>query len=99
VGYRLLWRRWPITEVEVVLDAEVGARPGLAVGWGATLGSVERSAIALALLDAAMLADGDLAEPFLLDEQDRHRRHRRPRDERVRRTPQIAALTPDSRPT
>ena len=59
----------PITEVEVVLDADVGGRPGLALGWGATLGTVERRAIALALLDAAMLADGDLAEPLMLDEQ------------------------------
>lgn len=59
----------PITEVEVVLDADVDARPGLALGWGATLGTVERRAIALALLDAAILADGDLAEPLTLDEQ------------------------------
>lgn len=59
----------PITEVEVVLDADVGGRPGLALGWGATLGTVERRAIAIALLDAAMLADGDLAEPLMLDEQ------------------------------
>lgn len=59
----------PITEVEVVLDANVDGRPGLALGWGATLGTVERRAIALALLDAAMLADGELAEPLLLDEQ------------------------------
>ncbi|KWX68425.1 carbon-phosphorus lyase complex subunit PhnI [Mycobacterium sp. NAZ190054] len=59
----------PITEVEVVLDADVDGRPGLALGWGATLGTVERRAIALALLDAAMLADGDLAEPLTLDEQ------------------------------
>ncbi|AKS34569.1 carbon-phosphorus lyase complex subunit PhnI [Mycolicibacterium goodii] len=59
----------PITEVEVVLDADVDGRPGLAVGWGATVGTVERRAIALALLDAAILADGDLAEPLTLDEQ------------------------------
>lgn len=59
----------PITEVEVVLDADVDGGPGLALGWGATLGAVERRAIALALLDAAMLADGDLAEPLMLDEQ------------------------------
>ena len=59
----------PITEVEVVLDADVEGRPGLALGWGATLGTVERRAIALALLDAAILADGDLAEPLTLDEQ------------------------------
>jgi alpha-D-ribose 1-methylphosphonate 5-triphosphate synthase subunit PhnI len=58
----------PITEVEVVLDADVDGRPGLALGWGATMGTVERRAIALALLDAAILADGDLAEPLTLDE-------------------------------
>jgi alpha-D-ribose 1-methylphosphonate 5-triphosphate synthase subunit PhnI len=59
----------PITEVEVVLDADVGGRPGLATGWGATLGTIERRAISLALLDAAMQADGELSEPLTLDEQ------------------------------
>lgn len=59
----------PITEVEVVLDADVGGRPGLAMGWGATIGTVERRAIALALLDAAILADGELSETLALDEQ------------------------------
>ena len=59
----------PITEVEVVLDADVDGRPGLATGWGATLGTVERRAISLALLDGAMQADGELSEPLTLDEQ------------------------------
>jgi alpha-D-ribose 1-methylphosphonate 5-triphosphate synthase subunit PhnI len=59
----------PITEVEVVLDADVDGRPGLATGWGASLGMVERRAISLALLDAAMQADGELQEPLMLDEQ------------------------------
>jgi alpha-D-ribose 1-methylphosphonate 5-triphosphate synthase subunit PhnI len=59
----------PITEVEVVLDADVGGRPGLATGWGASLGTVERRAISLALLDGAMQADGELREPLTLDEQ------------------------------
>ncbi len=59
----------PVTEVEVVLDAEVDGRPGLATGWGASLGTVERRAIALALLDAAMQADRELREPLLLDPQ------------------------------
>lgn len=59
----------PITEVEVVLDADVDGRPGLATGWGATLGTVERRAISLALLDGAMQADGELREPLMLDEQ------------------------------
>jgi alpha-D-ribose 1-methylphosphonate 5-triphosphate synthase subunit PhnI len=39
------------------------------MGWGATMGTVERRAIALALLDAAMQADGELREPLVLDEQ------------------------------
>lgn len=59
----------PVTEVEVVLDADIDGRPGLAMGWGATLGTVERRAISLALLDAAMQADGQLHEPLILDEQ------------------------------
>jgi len=59
----------PITEVEVVLDADVEGHPGLATGWGASLGTVERRAISLALLDAAMQADGELREPLMLDEQ------------------------------
>jgi alpha-D-ribose 1-methylphosphonate 5-triphosphate synthase subunit PhnI len=59
----------PVTEVEVVLDADIDGRPGLAIGWGATLGTVERRAISLALLDAAMQADGALHEPLILDAQ------------------------------
>lgn len=59
----------PITEVEVVLDADVNGRPALAMGWGATLGTVERRAISLALLDAAMQADKELREQLVLDEQ------------------------------
>jgi alpha-D-ribose 1-methylphosphonate 5-triphosphate synthase subunit PhnI len=59
----------PITEVDVVLDADVGGSPGLAMGWGASLGTVERRAIALALLDGAMQADGHLREPLMLDDQ------------------------------
>ncbi|MFA5707485.1 carbon-phosphorus lyase complex subunit PhnI [Mycolicibacterium sp.] len=59
----------PVTQVEVVLDADVAGAPGLATGWGATLGTVERRALALALIDAAMKADGELQQPLLLDEQ------------------------------
>jgi DNA-binding transcriptional regulator YhcF (GntR family) len=59
----------PITEVEVVLDADVDGKPGLAVGWGASMGTVERRGISLALLDAAMQADGELREQLVLDEQ------------------------------
>lgn len=59
----------PLTEVEVVLDADVDGKPGLAMGWGASMGTVERRAISLALLDAAMQADGELREHLVLDEQ------------------------------
>ena len=59
----------PVTEAEVVLDSAVDGRPGLATGWGASLGTVERRAISLALLDGAMQADGELREPLMLDEQ------------------------------
>ncbi|MGV0744818.1 carbon-phosphorus lyase complex subunit PhnI [Mycolicibacterium sp. XJ870] len=68
-GFDCLVAEVPITEVEVVLDADVDGRPGLAMGWGATLGTVERRAISLALLDAAMQADGQLREQLVLDEQ------------------------------
>lgn len=56
----------PVSEAEVVLDAEVAAAPGFALGWGATLGTMERRAISIALLDAALTAEPD-AGP--LDEQ------------------------------
>lgn len=59
----------PIVEAEAVLDAEVEQRPGFAIGWGATMGTHERRAIAMALLDATMQADGELAEPLELNEQ------------------------------
>jgi alpha-D-ribose 1-methylphosphonate 5-triphosphate synthase subunit PhnI len=59
----------PITEVEVVIDADIDGTPGLAMGFGASLGTVERRAIAMALLDGAMQADGNLQEPLLLDDQ------------------------------
>lgn len=59
----------PIVEAEAVLDADVDQRPGFAIGWGATMGTLERRAIAMALLDATMQADGELAEPLELNEQ------------------------------
>jgi len=68
-GVRCTVAEVPITEVEVVLDAEVDGSPGLAIGWGASLGTVERRAISLALLDGAMQADGELRESMTLDEQ------------------------------
>jgi alpha-D-ribose 1-methylphosphonate 5-triphosphate synthase subunit PhnI len=59
----------PIVEAEAVLDADVEQRPGFAIGWGATMGTLERRAIAMALLDATMQADGELAERLELNEQ------------------------------
>jgi alpha-D-ribose 1-methylphosphonate 5-triphosphate synthase subunit PhnI len=44
----------PVTEAEVVLDADVDGRPGFALGWGATLGGLERRAVAAAVLDGAL---------------------------------------------
>jgi alpha-D-ribose 1-methylphosphonate 5-triphosphate synthase subunit PhnI len=49
----------PISEAEVVTDAEVDGRPGFAVGYGATLGHVERRAIAIAILDGGLQAGGE----------------------------------------
>lgn len=59
----------PIVEAEAVLDTEIEQRPGFAIGWGASMGTLERRAIAMALLDATMQADGELAEPLELNEQ------------------------------
>lgn len=59
----------PIVEAEAVLDADVAERPGFAIGWGATMGTGERRAIAMALLDATVQADGEFAEPLELNEQ------------------------------
>jgi alpha-D-ribose 1-methylphosphonate 5-triphosphate synthase subunit PhnI len=56
----------PVSEAEAVLDAEVDGRPGFALGWGASLGTLERRVVALALLDGAMQADaarGSDADP------------------------------------
>lgn len=59
----------PVAEAEAVLDADVENRPGIALGWGATLGTLERRAVAMALLDAAMEADGEMKVAVTLDEQ------------------------------
>jgi alpha-D-ribose 1-methylphosphonate 5-triphosphate synthase subunit PhnI len=47
----------PITDADAVVDAEVDGRPGFAIGWGASLGALERRVVALALLDGALQAD------------------------------------------
>nr|WTB30932.1 carbon-phosphorus lyase complex subunit PhnI [Streptomyces sp. NBC_00830] len=44
----------PVTEAEVVLDADVDGGPGFALGWGATLGGLERRAVSAAVLDGAL---------------------------------------------
>lgn len=59
----------PVAEAEAVLDADVDNRPGFALGWGATLGTLERRAVSMALLDAAMEADGEMRVPVVLDDQ------------------------------
>ena len=47
----------PVVEADAIVDADVQGRPGFAVGWGASLGIVERRAIAIGLLDGALQAD------------------------------------------
>lgn len=58
----------PVAEAEAVVDADVAGRPGFAVGWGVSIGELDRRAIALALLDGAIQADGGTT-PLVLDEQ------------------------------
>jgi alpha-D-ribose 1-methylphosphonate 5-triphosphate synthase subunit PhnI len=48
----------PLTEAEVLHDAPVDGQPGFAIGWGATLGHLERRAIAVAVLDGALEGEG-----------------------------------------
>jgi alpha-D-ribose 1-methylphosphonate 5-triphosphate synthase subunit PhnI len=59
----------PVVEAEAIIDADVDGAPGFAVGWGASMGSIERRAISLALIDGAIQADGELDESIPLDEQ------------------------------
>lgn len=59
----------PLVSAEIVLDAEVDGASGLAVGTGVSLGTMERRALAIALLDGAMVADGHLRTTVTLDEQ------------------------------
>ncbi|MHA6630163.1 carbon-phosphorus lyase complex subunit PhnI [Pseudonocardia sichuanensis] len=61
--------RVPVVEADAVIDADVDGVPGFALGWGASLGSVERRAISLALIDGAVQADGELDESIPLDAQ------------------------------
>lgn len=59
----------PVAEAEAILDADVDGAPGFAIGWGASLGSAERRAIAIALVDGAMQADEGLDEAIALDDE------------------------------
>jgi alpha-D-ribose 1-methylphosphonate 5-triphosphate synthase subunit PhnI len=59
----------PVVEADTIIDAEVDGAPGFAVGWGVSMGSIERRAISLALIDGAIQADGELDESIPLDEQ------------------------------
>jgi alpha-D-ribose 1-methylphosphonate 5-triphosphate synthase subunit PhnI len=59
----------PLVEAEAVVDADVKGQPALAIGWGVSLGSIERRAIALALLDGALQADDGTASAFAVDDQ------------------------------
>lgn len=58
----------PVAEAEAVLDADVDGRPGFALGWGASLGELDRRAIALALIDGVVQAGG-ATTPLVLDDQ------------------------------
>ncbi|HWV86286.1 MAG TPA: carbon-phosphorus lyase complex subunit PhnI [Capillimicrobium sp.] len=49
----------PVSRAEVITDAEVDGRPGFAIGFGATLGRVERRAIAIAIVDGGLQAGGE----------------------------------------
>lgn len=57
----------PYTEAEIVADAEVGGRPGLRVGYGASLGRIERRSLAAALLDGVLREDAEDPTSILLD--------------------------------
>lgn len=59
----------PVVEADAIVDADVDGAPGFAVGWGASMGSIERRAISLALIDGAIQADGELDESVPLNEQ------------------------------
>ncbi|HTE61178.1 MAG TPA: carbon-phosphorus lyase complex subunit PhnI [Solirubrobacteraceae bacterium] len=58
----------PISQAEVITDALLDGRPGFVLGFGATLGRVERRAIAIAIVDGALQAgaDGAFSEGALL---------------------------------
>lgn len=53
----------PVVEAEIVLDGEVDGGAGFVLGWGTSLGAVERRAIAIALLDGALTGAAGPAQP------------------------------------
>jgi alpha-D-ribose 1-methylphosphonate 5-triphosphate synthase subunit PhnI len=58
----------PVVEADAIVDADIEGRAAFAIGWGASIGETDRRAIALALLDGAVQADGG-STPLMLDEQ------------------------------
>lgn len=59
----------PIVEAEAVVDAEVDGHSALAIGWGASLGMIERRAIAIALIDGALQADSEANDEASLEQE------------------------------
>jgi alpha-D-ribose 1-methylphosphonate 5-triphosphate synthase subunit PhnI len=53
-GHRCRVAEVPIVEADAVIDADTDGQMGLVLGYGVSLGSIERRAIAIALLDAAL---------------------------------------------
>jgi alpha-D-ribose 1-methylphosphonate 5-triphosphate synthase subunit PhnI len=82
----------PCTEAEIVADADVGGRPGLRVGYGASLGRVERRSLAAALLDGVLREGAEGATPIRLDGPTVTYGVDRPGDRRLRRPPPPAPL-------
>lgn len=57
-----------LTEAEVVCDALVDGHPGFGLGWGATLGGLDRRAIAAAVLDGHLQGGAPPGRETWLDE-------------------------------
>ncbi len=58
--------RVTVVEAEAIVDADVGGRPGVALGWGASLGSLERRALAVAVIDGTLQAGGGITAETVL---------------------------------
>lgn len=59
----------PVVEAEAVVDADLDGQPALAIGWGASMATIERRAIAIALLDGALQADTGASGDPTFDDQ------------------------------